>query len=222
MLYLLNSIRSLSLFIFAVLILASESNAQSFQSSTFVSGLSGPTAMAFSPDGRIFVTEKNGKVRVVKNGQLLSTPFISLTVSPDGERGLLGIAFDPAFSTNRYIYLYYTTTTPNNRVSRFQASSTNPDVAESGSETVILDNIPCLWNNHNGGALHFGTDGKLYIAVGDNTVRTLSLKTRLPLPERFLELTQMVVFHPIIHMWEFLGHVPKFGHGALEILLPLQ
>src|SRR5687768_10877693 len=139
-----------------------------FTETQVASGLASPTAMAVAPDGRIFVAEQGGKLRVIKNGTLLATPFVSLTVSSVGERGLLGVAFDPAFASNGYVYVYYTATTPNvhNRISRFTA---NGDVAAAGSEVVILDLDPLSSaTNHNGGALHFGPDGKLYVAVGDN------------------------------------------------------
>jgi glucose/arabinose dehydrogenase len=131
-------------------------------------GLRQPTAMAFAPDGRLFIAEQSGQLRVVSNGTLLAAPFVSLTVSSLGERGLLGIAFDPAFAANQFVYVYYTATSPviHNRVSRFTA---NGDVAVAGSEVVIVDLEPLSFaTNHNGGAIHFGPDGKLYIAVGDN------------------------------------------------------
>ena len=81
--------------------------------------------MAFAPDGRIFVCQQGGQLRVIKNGALLATPFVSLTVDSNGERGLLGVAFDPNFNTNNFIYVYYTATTPSihNRVSRFTAGT---------------------------------------------------------------------------------------------------
>lgn len=142
-----------------------------FTESTFVSGLSNPTAMAFAPDGRLFVCQQGGQLRVVSGGSLLPTPFVSLTVDSAGERGLLGIAFDLNFASNRFLYVYYTATTPavHNRVSRFTANSANPDVAQAGSELPILDlNNLSGATNHNGGAIHFGADGKLYIAVGEN------------------------------------------------------
>ena len=139
-----------------------------FTEATIASGMSSPTAMAFAPDGRIFVTEQGGNVRVIKNDTLLSTPFVSLTVDSSGERGLLGVAFDPAFNTNHFVYLYYTSPTPavHNRVSRFTA---NGDVAVGGSEVMLLDiNNLSSATNHNGGAIHFGPDGKLYVAIGEN------------------------------------------------------
>jgi glucose/arabinose dehydrogenase len=139
-----------------------------FTETQFASGLSNPTAMTFAPDGRLFVCQQTGQLRVVKNGSLLATPFVSLTVDSNGERGLLGVAFDPNFATNNFVYVYYTSPTPSvhNRVSRFTA---NGDVAAAGSEVVIfeLNNLSSA-TNHNGGAIHFGPDGLLYIAVGEN------------------------------------------------------
>src|SRR5262245_33735300 len=76
-----------------------------FTESVFATGLTNPTAMAFAPDGRLFVCQQGGQLRVVKNGSLLATPFVTLTVSSAGERGLLGVAFDPNFSTNQFVYV---------------------------------------------------------------------------------------------------------------------
>lgn len=139
-----------------------------FTEATVVTGLQSPTAMEVAPDGRIFVCEQGGTLRVIKDGVLLATPFVSLSVNSDGERGLLGVAFDPNFDTNSFVYVYYTVPSSprHNRVSRFTA---NGDVAVVGSERIIFE-LPNLSSatNHNGGAIHFGIDGKLYIAVGDN------------------------------------------------------
>jgi glucose/arabinose dehydrogenase len=139
-----------------------------FTDTLVASNLTNATAMAIAPDGRIFVCLQGGSLRVVKNGALLPTPFLNVTVDPSGERGLLGIALDPNFASNNFVYIYYTATTPaiHNRVSRFTA---NGDVAVAGSETVLLDldNLSGA-TNHNGGAMHFGPDGKLYVAVGEN------------------------------------------------------
>jgi len=131
-------------------------------------GLDSPTAMAFAPDGRLFVCLQGGQLRVIKNGVLLPTPFLMVSTDSSGERGLLGIAFDPDFYTNNYVYVYYTTgvSPKRNRISRFVA---NGDLAVMDSEVVVLelDNLSGA-TNHNGGAMHFGQDGKLYIAVGEN------------------------------------------------------
>ena len=143
-----------------------------FARSQVVGGLANPTAMEFAPDGRLFVAEQRGTLRVVKPGGNLATFLdISGRVGSAGERGLLGVAFDPSFSNNHYVYLYYTqratgTTPAHNRVIRVTARG---DKAVTGSEKLILplNNLSSA-TNHNGGAIHFGGDGKLYVAVGDN------------------------------------------------------
>ncbi len=133
-----------------------------------VAGLSAPTAMQFAPDGRLFVAQQGGQLRVIKDGVLLPTPFLTLTVDANGERGLLGVAFDPNFPVNQFVYVFYTATTPaiHNRVSRFRA---NGDVRDTSvPELVLLDFENLSATNHNGGAMHFGLDGKLYVAHGEN------------------------------------------------------
>src|SRR5437762_389999 len=135
--------------------------------------ISNGTNMAFAPDGRLFVTQQTGQLRVVDHGVLQATPFTTVPTytSVTGERGLLGIAFDPDYFNNHYVYVYYTALTPaaHNRVSRFTADPNNQNLALSGSETVLLDlNNLSTATNHNGGSIHFGADGKLYIAVGEN------------------------------------------------------
>lgn len=139
-----------------------------FSESVFASGLVLPTAMAVAPDGRIFVAEKGGNLRVVQNGTVLATPFTTLSVNTVSERGLIGVALDPNFAANGFVYVYYTTnaTTPVNRVSRFVANPLDPNVA-IGSEQILLTDIPSTNGNHNGGALVFGADGTLLIGAGD-------------------------------------------------------
>ena len=137
-----------------------------FTDKTIVNGLNQPTACEFAPDGRLFILEKRGTVRIFKNNQLVSGTALSLSVNDFSERGLLGIAFDPDFPSNHFIYLYYTTPSsdPKNRVSRFVV---NQDTIDQGSETILLDGIRSDAGNHNAGWIQFGRDGKLYIATGD-------------------------------------------------------
>jgi glucose/arabinose dehydrogenase len=139
-----------------------------FTETQVASGLASPTAMALAPDGRLFVCLQGGSLRVIKNGVLLPTPFATFSVNSSGERGLLGVAFDPDFPVDPYVYVYYTTSTSpiHNRVSRLTADG---DVAMAGSELILLDldNLTSA-TNHNGGAMHFGPDGRLYVAVGEN------------------------------------------------------
>jgi glucose/arabinose dehydrogenase len=146
-----------------------------FTDSQVVSGLTNPTDMEFAPDGRLFVTEDAGRLRIANPDGTLST-FLNISTKVDslGERGLLALTFDPGFSTNGYIYLHYTkkatsTTPPHNRIVRVTASG---DRVVSGSEKLIfrLDNQNAAEQSPQfmGGALDFGTDGKLYVATGDN------------------------------------------------------
>ena len=150
----------------------------------WVTGLNAATAMAQAPDGRLFVTQQGGALRVVKNGVLLSAPFLSLAVDAAGERGLLGVALHPSFASNGWVYVHYTTASggTHNRVSRFTASAGDPDLVQSGSEVMLVD-LPALSGatNHNGGALHFGVDGKLYVGVGDNASSGNSASLGTPL-----------------------------------------
>ncbi len=169
---------------FLLIFLALHSNAQTFPTGfsqvQIATGITNPTIMQFSPDGRIFIAQQSGALRVFKNGSLLSQPFITLSVNSSGERGLLGIAFDPAFITNHFIYLYYTVSSAaNNRISRFTA---NGDVVVPGSEVVVLNLDPLSSaTNHNGGTMQFGPDGKLYVGVGENanTAHAQNLDTYL-------------------------------------------
>ena len=134
----------------------------------WVAGLSSATAFAQAVDGRIFVAEQGGAIRVIKNSALLATPFATVTVDSTGERGLIGIALHPDFAINGFLYIYSTRTTggAHNRISRFTATG---DVAAAGSELALVD-LPNLSGatNHNGGGMHFGSDGKLYVGVGEN------------------------------------------------------
>ena len=139
---------------------------------SWITGLTDATAIAQAPDGRFFVAQQGGALRVVKNSVLLTTPFIQLTVDSNFERGLIGVTLHPDFASNGWVYLYYTTPEngTHNRISRYTVNSANPDIVSVGSELRIAD-LTALSSagNHNGGAMHFGADGKLYVAVGDNT-----------------------------------------------------
>lgn len=140
-----------------------------FEQSLLADGLTNPTSMVFAPDGRLFVTEQAGAVRVVQNGTLLPTPFLTLGVDTAGERGLQGLAFDPDFVNNQYVYAYYTTSTApiHNRLSRFTAQGNQ---VVPGSEVALLDLENLGATIHNGGALRFGVDGTLFVSTGDNAV----------------------------------------------------
>ena len=118
------------------------------------------------PDGRLFVAQQGGTLRVLQSNGALDRHDAHSGGDAQGERGLLGVTLHPNFASNSFIYVYYTTprSAAHNRISRFTASGNI-----LGQRTVLID-LPALSGatNHNGGALHFGNDGKLYVAVGDN------------------------------------------------------
>jgi len=119
-------------------------------------------------DTRLFVVELPGTIRIIRNGQVLSTPFldISSSVSMGGERGLLSMVFHPSYATNGLFYIYYTDLSGDIQIQRYHVSS-NPDVADPGSALKVLSIEHSSQNNHNGGLLRFGPDGMLYAGVGD-------------------------------------------------------
>ncbi|MFN7600253.1 MAG: PQQ-dependent sugar dehydrogenase, partial [Bacteroidota bacterium] len=124
-----------------------------------------PTDMVMTPDGRILITIKSGRIVVVQNGVLLPTNFLTLAVDNFNERGLGHIVLDPNFETNNFYYVYYTVPGQNrNRVSRFTA---NGNSTLAGSEVVLLDLDLLSGTIHNAGAMVFGVDGKLYVSTGD-------------------------------------------------------
>lgn len=171
-----------------------------FVGDVVVGGLENPTDFAFAPDGRIFVAQRflgsapsTGTVRVIKNGAVLPTPFITLAVNSRGERGIVGLALDPNFAVNNYVYIYYTlelnAADPDGRkASRLIRVTAAGDVAQSGSEVVLLgsvlpdaahnytcelypagtDCLPADSPYHVGGGMRFGIDGKLFLSIGDS------------------------------------------------------
>src|SRR5215211_425916 len=150
---------------------------------SLVTDVSAPTALAFTPDGHMLVTSKPGQLHVFgQNGNELSTPALDIhsRVCSNSERGLLGVAVDPDFVNNGYVYLYYTyrkygvcpdhmpasNKNPVNRVSRFVMANDVID-PDPNKKQVLINNITSPNGNHNAGDLKFGNDGNLYISVGD-------------------------------------------------------
>ncbi len=165
--------------------------APGFEEVTVVGGLDQPTNFAFAPDGRIFIAGQQGDVRIVRDGVLLPTPFVELPVNSFEQRGLFGLALDPNFEANGYVYLFFTyehdaadpTGPKTGRLIRLTADG---DVAAPGSEIVLLgsvvgdpshsscedfpagsDCLPADGCCHVGGGLRFASDGTLFVATGD-------------------------------------------------------
>ncbi len=134
-----------------------------------VGGLSQPTHLTHAGDrsGRLFVTEQQGRIRIVRNGALLTRPFLDIAnrVSCCGERGLLSVAFPSNYATKKYFYVNYTNVAGNTVVARYRLTN-NPNIADPNSEQIILT-VQQPYANHNGGQLAFGRDGYLYIGMGD-------------------------------------------------------
>jgi glucose/arabinose dehydrogenase len=153
------------------------SSRDTWEDHVIITGLEAPTDMEFSSDQRLFVAEQNGKIRIIQNGKLLPSPLLTLPVDSRDGRGLMGLTLDPDFEINRHFYVYYTRAIapPQNRVSRFTVRADDPNLADPGSELVILDGIPAAIR-HNGGIMQFGPDGKPYIGAGD----ALTLQLRNP------------------------------------------
>ena len=119
-------------------------------------------------DGRIFVVEQAGTIRVIRDGVLQATPFLDISgrVLSGGERGLLSVAFHPQYATNHFFYVYFTTQTNGDiRIERFTA--TTADVADPATSKLIITQAHSLQSNHNGGLVSFGLDGMLYAGFGD-------------------------------------------------------
>jgi len=154
-------------------------------SDVLVANVSSPTALAFTPDGRLLVTRQSGRLWVYRDGarQLTLALDLSASVCANIERGLLGVAADPAFAANHFVYLYYTLKRsgpcerdrsaapvfPINRVARFALA--DDDVVDPASQRVLVDNILSPAGAHNGGGLRFGPDGYLYVGVGDGSCK---------------------------------------------------
>lgn len=133
-------------------------------------GLSIPVYLTHAGDDRLFILEKQGRIRIIRNGTLSPVPFLNIVSkvnSRGNEQGLLGLAFHPDYGKNGLFYINYSAPgTGNTIVAEYRVRSDDPQRADSLSERVLM-NIPQPFTNHNGGCMHFGKDGYLYIGMGD-------------------------------------------------------
>lgn len=144
-------------------------NAQAVELELFTAGFTRPIDIKHANDSRLFIVEQDGVIKILNSdGSINATPFLDIDArirSTGNEQGLLGLAFDPNYTTNNRFYVNYINNSGNTVIARFTTSS-NPDVADNTSEEILLT-VPQPYSNHNGGSLAFGTDGLLYIALGD-------------------------------------------------------
>ncbi len=135
-----------------------------------VGGIHEPVGLTHAGDGRLFVWQRDGIVRIIdENGALLPTPFLDISAQVDTafwEQGFLGLTFHPNYIQNRYFYVNYTDLNGNTNVGRFRTSAADPNTADPATETLLLE-VHQPMDSHNGGDMHFGLDGYLYIGLGD-------------------------------------------------------
>ena len=163
-----------NLLLFCALLLSTFIFAQDLELVEFATGLTGPVDITNAGDERLFITERNGTIRIVNpDGSIEPGEFLDINNLTTGacsggcEQGLLGLAFHPDFASNGFFYVNYTATGGGNtHVSRFSVSAGNPNAADPSSEVLLLD-ISQPYGNHNGGGIKFGPDGYLYIGMGD-------------------------------------------------------
>lgn len=138
-------------------------------------GLEAPWGLAFLPDGDVLVTERPGRIRLLHEGQLVEEPVATVPVTKTrGEGGLLGITLAPDFEKSRVFYVYYTHNKPDDtEVNRVERWTLSEDARSASPDKVILDDIPAA-RNHDGGRMHFGPDGMLYVGTGDAAIPDLS------------------------------------------------
>nr|WP_322625562.1 PQQ-dependent sugar dehydrogenase [uncultured Flavobacterium sp.] len=153
----------------ALLLAAGFCNAQNVTLTSFATGFTRPLEIVHAGDSRLFVVEQAGRIKILNaDGTTNATPFLNISsiISSTNERGLLGLAFAPNYADNGQFYVNYTNLSGNTVIARYRRSTDNPAVADPNSGSVILT-INQPFSNHNGGCIHFGPDGYLYIAMGD-------------------------------------------------------
>ena len=147
-----------------------EASAADFTTTVIASPGGIPTALAATPDGRLLIGNQGGRLRVydINQSKLLDASVLDVggISCTDNEQGLEGVAVDPNFGSNKYIYIYHTYCSGNDRYNRVVRYVLNTDNTTSGA-TPILTHIPAICGNHNGGDLKFDADGLLYVSVGD-------------------------------------------------------
>ncbi len=150
-----------------IIVLSFFGHSQTIALQSFATGFNSPVEIANAGDSRLFVVQQGGLIRILNsNGTVNATPFLNLStiISSGGERGLLGLAFHPNYTTNGFFFVNYTNTSGNTVIARYSVSA-NPNIANTTGTILMTINQP--YTNHNGGSIKFGPDGYLYIGMGD-------------------------------------------------------
>ncbi len=183
-----------------------------------VTDLEDPIHLTAPPgDARLFVVEQPGRIRIMRGGVLLETPFLDITdrVRSGGERGLFSLAFHPSYSSNGLFYVSYTDVHGDSRVERYTVSA-DPDVADPSSARPILS-VDQPFSNHNGGHVLFGPDGMLYVALGDGGGAGDPLGSREVAHVDIVVVAGLVGSHEAA-LIDVAAHYRLLGHRGLRIL----
>ena len=154
--------------LFVFFIFSTFSLAQTISLQSFATGFSSPVEITHAGDSRLFVVEQGGLIKILNaNGTVNTTPFLDLSglIGTGGERGLLGLAFHPDYSSNGYFFVNYTNASGNTVIARYSVYAANPNAANPSGTILMTINQP--YSNHNGGSIKFGPEGYLYIGMGD-------------------------------------------------------
>lgn len=157
-----------TILLFSLMMMSFFGQSQNITLQSFATGFDSPVEITNAGDSRLFVVQKGGLIRILNsNGTVNTTPFLNLSsiITTNGERGLLGLAFHPNYGTNGYFFVNYTNLSGNTVIARYSVNSVNPDIANTTG--TILMTIAQPYSNHNGGSIKFGSDGYLYIGMGD-------------------------------------------------------
>ena len=157
-----------TILLFSLMMMSFFGQSQTITLQSFATGFDSPVEITNAGDSRLFVVQKGGLIRILNsNGTVNTTPFLNLSsiITTNGERGLLGLAFHPNYGTNGYFFVNYTNLSGNTVIARYSVNSVNPDIANTTG--TILMTIAQPYSNHNGGSIKFGSDGYLYIGMGD-------------------------------------------------------
>ena len=213
-----------TILLFSLMMLSFFGQSQTITLQSFATGFDSPVEITNAGDSRLFVVQKGGLIRILNtNGTVNTTPFLNIStlISSDGERGLLGLAFHPNYTTNGYFFVNYTNTSGNTVIARYSVNSGNPDIANTTG--TILMTISQPYSNHNGGSIKFGSDGYLYIAMGDGGsggdpegyAQNLTINASFPTRVFLGKMLRIDVYSTIAPFYTIPATNPYFGQSGL-------
>lgn len=217
-----------TILLFSLMMMSFFGQSQTITLQSFATGFDSPVEITNAGDSRLFVVQKGGLIRILNtNGTVNTTPFLNIStlISSDGERGLLGLAFHPNYTTNGYFFVNYTNISGNTVIARYSVNSGNPDIANTTA--TILMTISQPYSNHNGGSIKFGSDGYLYIAMGDGGsggdpegyAQNLTINASFPTRVFLGKMLRIDVNSTIAPFYTIPATNPYFGQSGLGEIL---